>query len=314
MSKHLPILGIILAISIVAVIGLTRSRTITSTNKIKIAGSFYLLAHLAEQVGGDKVQVSTITPSGSEPHDFEPTPQDIVTIQSSALFIINGSGLDPWAEKVATDLPAKGIEVLKMSENIELLNTEEPEDHQEEEEANHEESTDPHFWLDPVLAQKQIELIAAKLSQIDSHNTEHYKQRAASYSAKLQELDTNYKNSLANCTKREIITSHAAFGYLAKRYNITVHSISGLSPEIEPSAKELVELTQLAKEKDIRYIFFETLVSPKLAETLAREVGAQTLVFNPIEGLTAEELKAGSTYLSIMEENLENLKLALDCQ
>lgn len=318
MKRSFIILGAVLGLIMAGAFLYSRlQNTTTDSDKVTIVGSFYPLAHFAEQVGGDRVKVTNITPAGSEPHDFEPSPRDIATIQSSRLFLMNGSGLDPWAENLQVDLAAKGIKVLKMSDIIELIENEEAAEHADEEHAEdeHEETaTDPHFWLDPELAQKEVAAIAAALAKIDPAYADYYRENAEAFTQKLAALDDRYTAGLANCAKREIITSHAAFGYLAKRYNITVHAISGLSPEQEPSAQQMGELARLAREKNIRYIFFETLVNPRLAETVAQEVGAQTLVFNPIEGLTEQQIQAGENYISAMEENLTNLRTALECQ
>jgi zinc transport system substrate-binding protein len=275
----------------------------TPTNKLNVVGSFYPLAHFAEQVGGDKVNITTIVPAGVEPHDFEPTPKDIATVQSAQLFLINGSGLDPWAEKAAASL--RNTKTITMSNKMPLLPANDTEA---------ESPTDPHFWLDPKLAQQEVTIIRDTLITVDPTNQSFYEQRAKNYLQDLATLDQEYRAGLANCSQRQIITTHAAFSYLAKEYNIEVVSITGLSPDEEPSAKKLAELTELIRQKNIHYILFETLVSHQLADTLARETGAQTLVFNPLEGLTNEEITQGATYLSVMRENLATLKTAMQCQ
>ena len=173
---------------------------------------------------------------------------------------------------------------------------------------------DPHFWLDPNNVIKQTEIIGEKIVHIDTPNTQYYLENITSFQEQLLKLDQKYKNELASCTTRTIITSHNAFEYLAHQYNLEIISISGLSPEQEPSPKKMIEVIEKVKEKNIQYIFFETLVSPKLSETIASEVGAKTLVLNPIEGLSEEEISNGKNYIKVMEENLKNLKTALTCQ
>lgn len=265
-------------------------------NRITVITSFYPLYEFANAVGGEQIDVVNLVPAGSEPHEFEPTSQQIASLYLAHIFLFNGSGLDPWAEKIQEELIKKGVAVVHMSKHIDLL------------------KNDPHFWLDPVLAQQEVEVIRDTLIQIDSSNEKNYRDNANVYLAKLSELNKKYKDGFIACQKQEIITSHAAFGYLAKRYDFTVISISGLSPEEEPSPKRMGEIATLAREKQIQYIFFETLVNPKLSETIAHEIGAQTLVFNPIEGLTEEDIHSGKDYISIMEDNLTNLKLARSCQ
>lgn len=306
---------IIALIIVIAIVGILiyafANRSVSPTNnissdKIKIVASFYPLADFAKNVGGDFVNVTNITPAGAEPHEYEPTPQDIVKVHSSQLLIYNGNGVDPWAEKIEADLKAKSIEVIKMSDKLESVKKETGDEGGEE--------FDPHFWLDPVNAQKEVDVIADALIEIDKAREKEYNKNRDNFKKQLADLDAEYRNSLANCELRTIVTSHNAFKYLARRYNLETLYILGLSPEEEPSAKTIAEVANLAKEKNIKYIFFETLVNPKLSETIANEIGAKTLVLNPIEGLTDEEIAAGKNYLSVMRENLTNLKTALQCQ
>ncbi|HDY73402.1 MAG TPA: ABC transporter substrate-binding protein [Candidatus Jorgensenbacteria bacterium] len=271
----------------------------TETEKLKITTSFYPLAEFARQVGGKNVEVINITPPGSEPHDYEPTPQDIVHVNSSEIFIFNGSSFDPWAEKIAPKLEEEGIKVLRMTEYFDLIGTDD--------------GSDPHIWLNPILAKQEVEIIRDTLQKIDPTNSSMYNDNAQQYLGKLSELDQKFRTGLASCELREAIVSHAAFGYLAERYDIDIISIAGISPEEEPSLRRLGEIAKLAQEKNINYIFFETLISPKLAETIAQEIGAETLVLNPVEGLTDEEIESGKSYISEMEKNLSNLQRALVC-
>ncbi len=285
---------------------------VSAEEKLKIAASFYPLAELARQVGGDRVEVLNMTPAGVEPHDYEPTPRDIIKIRSAKVFLFNGGNTDAWAEKIQEDLKKRGVEVVNMSETLaksgELLKG------QEVVEVSEKAGFDPHFWLDPVLMQKQAMVVGDVLIKVDPGNAEYYTKTTADYVKRLADLDQKYREGLAHCQIRDVITSHAAFGYLARRYNLNMIYISGLSPDEEPSPRRLADIATLARQKNIEYIFFEPLASPKLAQTIAQEVGAKTLVFNPIEGLTDEEVQAGKNYISIMEENLKNLRIALRCQ
>lgn len=277
---------------------------------IAIAASFYPLAHIAEQIGGEFVTVTQITPGGIEPHDYEPTPQDLAGLQSAKLFLFNGSGLDPWAEDVATPAEEKGIVVFEASDVMTLLPGEE---HADEEE--HEESAfDPHFWLDPLSMHTLVERVRDALISIDPAHADSYRHNAETYNETLSALDRRYREELASCTLRDVVTSHNAFTYLAKRYDLQMISVSGLSPEDEPSAKRMAQIADIAQEKGIDTIFFETLVSPKLAQTIAQEIGAKTAVLNPIEGISDEERTEGKTYVSLMEDNLRALRTALHCE
>jgi zinc transport system substrate-binding protein len=175
------------------------------------------------------------------------------------------------------------------------------------------EERDPHVWLDPTLARSQAETIRAGLAKADPANAEHYARRATAYAGRLTSLHEAYSTGLATCRRREIVVSHAAFTYLAHRYKLLQVPVMGMSPEAEPSPADLARAVRVVRRLEAKVIFFETLVSGKLAETLAAEVGAKTLVLNPVEGLTVDEEKAGKDYLGLMEDNLRNLRAALDC-
>lgn len=171
---------------------------------------------------------------------------------------------------------------------------------------------DPHVWLSPALAVQEVRNIEAALAKADPENAASFKQNADAYVAQLERLDQDFSSALANAKRKDFITQHAAFGYLAQEYGLTQVPIAGLSPDQEPSAAQMTEIVKFAKEHQVKTIFFETLVSSKVAETIAREIGAKTAVLNPIEGLTAEDEAAGRDYLSLMRQNLEALKAALN--
>lgn len=277
-----------------------------SPRKLKIVTSFYTIGEFAHQVGGDLVDVEVITPAGTEPHDYEPTPQQIGDIYSADAFFLNGTGLDSWAEKIAFDISSKStlpIHTVSVStlSGVVMLRQSTP-------------VFDPHFWLDPQIAVEEIREISLQLIRIDETHGEIYQKNADAYIAKLEALTNEYSAGLANCQQRTIVASHDALAYLASAYDFQVIALAGLSPEAEPSAGRLAEIAKLAEEKKIKYIYFETLVSPKLAQTIANEIGAKTLVFNPLEGLTNEELAAGENYISVMETNLQNLRTGMICE
>lgn len=275
--------------------------------KISIVATFYPLQDFAQAVGGDAVTARSLVPTGAEPHDYEPTPQDIVSAYQADVFLLNGTGIDAWAEKIRPELEKRGVTVVQMSEVVSLL----PASVGKEGEKD---TFDPHFWLDPLGAEKEAEAIRNVLIARDPSRAPVYMENTDRYIALLAGLDRAYYEGLQQCEFHTIVTSHNAFTYLAKRYGFETISVSGISPEAEASPRALAEIVDVVRSLGLRYIFFETLVSPKVAETLAREVGAETLVFNPIEGLTDEERQAGKNYLSIMRENLNNLQTALRCQ
>ena len=274
---------------------------------LSIVATFYPLADFAREIGGDLVAVTIIVPAGVEPHEYEPTSRDILSAYQADIFLLNGAGVDAWAEKINPELEERGVAIVQMSDSMSLLLG------TADEEGNMR-RFDPHFWLDPIAAQKEASAIRDALIARDPVHKEEYVRNAGVFEQKLAALDREYAAGLASCRLDTIVASHAAFAYLAKRYGFEMLSTSGISPEEEPSPKHLAELATLVRERGIRYVFFETLVSPKIADTLARETGAQTLVFNPLEGLTEEERNSRENYLSVMRENLKNLRVALECR
>lgn len=288
----------------------------TDGKKLRVVATFYPLAEFSRMVGGELTDVSAVVSPGVEPHDYEPTPRDLVSIENADVFVMSGAGMDPWAEKLVPTLREKGVAVVNASEAVTLLATEEHDEHEGEAYGEeHEHGVyDPHFWLDPVFAESIVGSIRVAIIGKSPEHTDAYEANAATALSELSELDGEYRTALSTCTRQEVITSHDAFAYLANRYGFEAHSIAGLSPEAEPSAGRIAELVDLAKKENIRYIFFETLVSPKVSETLAHEIGAETLIFDPLEGLSAEDAAAGKNYFSVMRENLANLSMALECR
>lgn len=284
-------------------------------NKIQVITSFYPLYFFAERIGGDKISLQAIIPPGVEPHDYELTPRDAAEIENSDLVVVNGAGFEPWFEKIRGDLDEKKINYAVLSEGITLLEGAEHEEEGAVEEEVHagEELYDPHIWLSPVIAQDMVRKITEGLVKSDSMNESYYKENEKKLLSDLSLLDEDFQKGLSSCKKRDFVTSHAAFAYIARQYNLNQVSISGISPEEEPSAQKLAEVSDFVKKNDIEYIFFETLVNPRLSNTIASETGARTLVLDPLEGLSDDDISAGKNYLTVMRNNLINLRTALQC-
>jgi zinc transport system substrate-binding protein len=313
---NIKYVGVIAAIIIVGFLTLVFFRTSgeTQSQKVKVVTSFYPVYYFAQQVGGDKADVLNITPAGAEPHDYEPTPQDLANIQNSDLLILNGDGFEPWAEAVQNSVDKNRTKVIAAGAGLASLEATHEEHEEHEDEGSEEDHVlDPHVWLSPALASRMVDSIAAGFIASDTENSAYYRARADALKQKLEVLDAEFQAGLSSCSKDDIITSHAAFGYIASAYKLRQVAIGGLSIEEEPSPRELAEIAKFARDNDVRYIFFETLVSPKLSQTIATEVGAQTLVLNPLEGLTSEEMAQGKDYFTEMRVNLANLKIALEC-
>jgi len=248
--------------------------------------SFYPLAFAAEEIGGREIEVVNLTPAGTEPHDLEVTPRDVRELRSADLVLLLGHGFQPQLE----DAAGGG------SKTVALLDTPGldrfPND-------------DPHVWLDPIRYALIAERVGSELRAGP---------RATRFVTRLRALDREYREGLAGCSRREIVTSHEAFAYLGERYGLRQIAITGLSPEAEPSPQGLRRVVDLVRKTDATTIFFETLVSPRIAQTVARETGAKTAVLNPVEGLTPEEAKRGDDYFSVMRSNLTSLRTALGCR
>lgn len=279
------------------------SPTVSGTGKLAVLTTIYPLEYLAQRVGGQAVSVVNVVPAGVEPHDWEPSPRDMTAIQRAGLFIYNGAGFEPWAGRVVAALSPGRPVVVDATEGLSLRRG-----------GQDGMVLDPHVWLDPLLYLKQGELVGAALTRADPANASVYAGNLEGLRRDLERLVEEMGGGLASCQRRTVVVPHAAFGYLAERFNLRQLPITGLSPEAEPSPGRLSQIAREVKEAGATYIFFETLVSPALAETIAREVGARTLVLNPLEGLTHQEAQAGKDYMTLMRENLANLRIALGCQ
>ncbi len=307
MQKRVIAIVAIIAVFTVTASFYAQNKSGFSAQKFSVTTSFYVLGNFVENIGGDTVSVSIITPPGIEPHDYEPTPSDLISVGRSRLFIYNGAGFDPWADKLVLSLnqgKATPVTVLAVSEHL---------NDQALVRENGANAPNPHYWLDPILAIKEVEIIRDMLIEKNPSATRSYQENARVYIEKLTNLHREYEAGLHSCGLRDIVVSHNAFVYLGLRYTINTIPIAGISPEDEPSVKKIGEIAQVARVKGIHFIFFETTASPKLAETIAREIGIETLVLNPIETLTEADHQAGEDYISVMKKNLNNLRKALSC-
>lgn len=308
MKKHTSIvLSVLVIASIVAVFSYFRnagnSDQPVQARKIQAVASFYPLYYFSQRIGGDQAEVTDIVPSGAEPHDYEPTAQDMARMEHAEVIVLNGGGLEAWSDTVQKTVTAGGTTVVIAGEGLTTRQMEE----------DGEIGTDPHVWLDPSLAEKMVDRIVQGFRRADPANGEYYQANADALKNELHDLDLAYEQGLRACKEKDIITSHAAFGYMAATYGFNQVPIAGLSPDAEPSSRQMADIVKFAKDHDVRYIFFESLVSPKLAQTIATEVGAQTLVLDPIEGLSDEDVAQGKNYLTVMRDNLTNIRTALQC-
>jgi zinc transport system substrate-binding protein len=263
-----------------------------------VVATIYPLWDLARQVAGDRAEVVSLVPPGVEPHDWEPSARDVTVGQRTTVFIHSGTGLDAWATRLLAGLPAR-TRVIDASTGLSLL--------------GQGASVDPHVWLDPTLARAQAQAIASGLAQADPAGGPVYLENAAALAARLDALDQAFAAGLRDCARRELVTSHAAFAYLARRYRLTQVPVMGPAPEAEPSPADLAAIVQTARRLKVTHVFSEPLVNPRLAQTLAREIGATTLPLDPIEGSSREQA-AGKGYVELMQSNLANLRVGLGCR
>lgn len=272
--------------------------------KIHIVASFYPLAQIASVVGGDLVAVRTLVPAGTEPHDFEPSSRDFIEIGKADILLYNGAGFEPWVKKWMASGSVQNVHAVDIANSLRERNASL---------IDRGGAPDPHFWLDPVLYREEAVIVRDMLATIDPLHRDAYYERATRFTSTLEALDARFQKELASCAIHDIVVSHDAFQYLASRYGFSATAIAGISPDEEPAPKELARIVSVAREKKVKYIFSETVASPKFSELIAREIGGATLVLNPIESLTPNEVQLGEDYVSIMETNLSNLQKAMTC-
>lgn len=295
---------------------------------LPVVATVYPAYDIAKQVGGDKVNVTLLVPPGTEPHDWEPTVKDLKAVGQAKVFIYNGAGLEPSEKLLAPDIlkEAKPVELAKSVElmpikTVELDNeTEVAHDHDHHTDAAHHDddghdhhhgTVDPHIWLNPMNVAKEVDAVVAAFSEADPTNKDYYEANGKAYKEKLTALDAQYRAFAATIPNKELVVTHEAFGYLANRYGFTQLGIMGVAPDAEPTPERMASIISFVKAHKVKAIFSEELVNPKFAEAIAKETGAKVYMLNPVEGLTEEQMKAGATYLSIMEDNLKVLKTAL---
>jgi zinc transport system substrate-binding protein len=294
MKKTAQVFGIVLSLFIILVIGLFIYPFYNSEAKTKeVVVSFYPSYDIAKNIIGNTGNVKQIIPFGVEPHSFEPTPQNMIDIINSKLFIYTGEHLDHWASKVSeTTVFKDGF--LKLSDFVETVND------------------DPHFWLSFQNFKKMVIAIEKGLSRIEPKNSHLFTKNRDEYLQKVETLENRFKTELQNCKYNKVIVNHNAFQYLSREFNFQTIPVMGLSPDEQPSAKRVAEIISLAKNNDVTTLFFEELASDRVAKSISKESGLKVSQLSPIGNVPPEKAEIG--YLKIMENNLENLKTALECK
>ncbi len=265
--------------------GCTTDTTQGLHGRVEVVASAYPFAWLAEQVGGPQVRVTNLVKPGTEPHDIELSPRQVVLVHAAAV-VVYLKGFQAAVDD-ALDDGTQGLDlgtVVTRKQN------------------------DPHIWLDPVRMEQSATAIGKRLAARDPKHAADFTKRAVAVVAALRALDASFQRELAHCARHEIVTSHSAFGYLAERYGLEQHGISGFTPDAEPSPSRIAEVSRYAREHGVTTIFFESLVDPKVARTVAGEIGAKTAVLDPIEGVLT-----GDDYLTVQARNVRALHQALGC-
>jgi zinc transport system substrate-binding protein len=284
--------------------------------KITVVASFYPLYEFASRVVGDRAEVSSLVPAGIEPHDWEPTAEDVSRGRSANILVINGAGFESWINDMKAKVVANTSEGIKFDYEEE---EEEREAGNDDEQHRHGDSggggVNPHIWLDPMLAKHQIDKIRNVIVNADPVNADYYNENADRFAKELDSLDAFIRSELANCEKSDFIAFHDAFVHFSERYGLRQHSIHGVSPEGEILPQTIQQIVELANELDIDVIYSEDLVDSRLADTIANEIlGGKVLVLSPIEGISREEQAAGIGYIDKMKQNIANLKEGLECR
>jgi zinc transport system substrate-binding protein len=295
---------VIVMVGVVAVTLATGSGSAFAAKKVPVVAAFYPVAYAAQRVGGDHVAVTNLTPAGAEPHDLELTPAQMDKLLDAKVAIVMGHRFQPAVEKAATERSGATITLLDrlpINAGKKAVKEGDPS------------GLDPHVWLDPRLMEDIVRQVQAALTKADPKRADVYASNADRFVVELDALDARYAAGLAHCERNEIVTSHEAFGYLAQRYGLRQEGVAGLSPDTEPDARRIAQLADLVRRDGVTVIFTETLVSPRIADTLANEAGVKTDTLDPLEGLTAKEIAGGADYTSVMDRNLGKIQSGLSC-
>ncbi|MCU1394493.1 MAG: ABC-transporter metal-binding lipoprotein [Ilumatobacteraceae bacterium] len=275
-------------------------------HRLQVVASFYPLQFVVQRIGGDRVHVENLTPMGAEPHELELTAKNTASLEDADL-VVYLSGFAPAVDEGVADVAKAHAFDVASAARLDL-DYSPIEDGQQDTNDNR---RDPHFWLDPTRLIDVATAVSTRLAQLDPADTALFDANATTLIAELHTLDGEYTNGLAHCTNTDIVTSHNAFGYLSQHYGLTQVGITGLTPEDEPTPGELARVTKFVEDHHVGTIYYETLVSPTIAETVAHETGAKTQVLDPIEGLSSSS--QGTDYFQIMRANLANLRAGQGC-
>ncbi|MCK9186353.1 zinc ABC transporter substrate-binding protein [Candidatus Gracilibacteria bacterium] len=268
-----------------------------SNDKIFVIATLFPIYDFAKSIGGDVADVSLLVPPGTEPHEYEPSASDLININNADVFVYTGDFMEKWIKGVLNGITNKNLEIIDVSKGTKIVNG------------------DPHIWLDFEHNKIMAKNIAEALIKKNPKNKNYYEKNLQDLLIKIDGIDSAYKTTISSCkTKKIVYGGHYAFGYLVRRFGLEYVAAQGLSPDSEPTARDLIDLVDQVKNGNIKYIFYEELSSPKVAETISKETGAKMLLLNNLESLPKDEIKNGKTFIDAMYENLDNIKIGLDCK
>jgi len=336
MKKIIPALTVAFAsASVLAACGSNTDSSTSENKQTEVYASTFATAAIAREIGGDQVNVKMIVPPGADPHSYEPTSKQLTEIAKGDLFLLTGTTLEPYSKKIQESLKGTDVRFIETSKDVNLLESDatlhahEEESHTEDEHAHEEEEHDdhaadehahdeeghdhgkydPHVWLDPVNAKAMARSITTALSKEVPKDKATFEKNLKAFDQQADELDEQFKQAVADGSKKELLVTHAAYGYLAERYGFTQLPIAGISPSDEPSQKQLAALVKEARMHDLKYVAFEETVSPKVARVIQKEIGAESVTIHNLESVT--KAQQNSSYFKLMEENVQTLKQAL---
>jgi zinc transport system substrate-binding protein len=317
--RSVKVLALVLVMVLPLLAGCRKDREPAQNGKkLRVVTTLFPLYDFVRVIGGDRVEARLLLPPGVEPHNFEPRPEDVVRLNKADVFIFTNRYMEPWADSLLKGVQNREIAVVDASAGLTFMPAA-GEVGEEEHGAgghghHHGEGMDPHVWLSIPNAGKMVDNIAVALARKDPAGSASYQKNAEDYRARLTELDAQFRKGLAGCPQRIFLHGgHYAFGYLAKQYGLNYVSAYAVSADAEPTPKKMMALVSQVRKYALRYIFYEELLSPRVADTLARETGANLLKLHGIHNVSREDLAGGATYISLMEQNLKNLRTGLQC-
>jgi zinc transport system substrate-binding protein len=308
--RLLVVPALAIAIATVSACGSDEGRGADAGDRLAVSAAFYPLQYAVSRIGGDTVTVSSLTKPGAEPHDVELTPKQVAEVAGADL-VVYEKGFQPAVDEAVEDQAGDSAFDVSGAARLDLEASEAGHEGESEGEHAGHAAVDPHFWLDPQRYADVGDAIAGRLAERDPDHAAAYRANAEAFRADLTALDGEFRTGLKSCRIKDLVTSHAAFGYLARAYGLHQEGITGLDPEGEPNPAELADVAAHIRESGARTVYAETLVSEDVARTLARETGAELAVLDPVEGITAAS--AGRDYLTVMRANLATLRTGQEC-